>query len=93
MKNDRMYLEHILESIIQVQEYIRGISKGDFISSPIIRDAVVRRMEIIGEAAKNVSTATKRKNRPVPWKKMAGMRDILIHKYFGVDYNLVWKTC
>lgn len=93
MKSDSLYLEHILESIGLIEKYLEGMSKEQFLSSSQTCDAVVRRIEIIGEASKKVSPGTRRKHPSIPWGDMAGMRDILIHKYFGVDLEIVWKTC
>lgn len=93
MKNDRTYLEHILESIELIEQYIKDLSKEGFLSSSKTQDAVVKRIEIIGEAAKNISAFTRRKYPSLPWKGMTGMRDIMVHDYFGIDYEIVWQTC
>lgn len=89
---DIIYIKHMLESIDLIEQYTTNVSKEKFLSSPQLQDAVIRRLEIIGEAAKKVSVQTRRKHPAVPWKAMAGMRDVLIHEYFGVDMDLVWNT-
>lgn len=71
---------------------MNDISKKEFFEETKIQDAVLRRLEIIGEATKNVSLEVRRKYSDVPWKKMAGMRDKLIHAYFGVDLERVWSV-
>ncbi len=92
MKDDSVYLKHILDAISKVEEYTRGTSKKDFASKTMIQDAVIRQIEIIGEASKQVSADLKRKHSQVPWKDIAGMRDKLIHDYLGVDIDAVWVT-
>ena len=88
----RVYLSHILESIGLVQTYTQEIAKEDFLSSQQVQDAVIRRIEVIGEATKNLPAEFKENWRDVPWRRMAGMRDVLIHEYFGVDLTETWKT-
>jgi len=91
-KDPRIFIEHILESIERIGEYIKGITKNQFGNSIKTQDAVIRRIEVIGEAVKNIPDGVKKKHPDVPWKKIAGMRDILIHEYFGVDLELTWKV-
>jgi len=78
-----------MEKII---EYTTGLTKEDFFRSSQVQDAVMRRIEIMGEAVKNLPEKIIKANPHIPWKKIAGMRDILIHEYFGIDLELVWKV-
>jgi uncharacterized protein with HEPN domain len=91
-KDPKIFIEHILESIEAIQEYLKGFSKEEFLVSKEKQDAVIRRMEIIGEAVKNISDEIKGKYLDIPWRRIAGMRDILIHEYFGVDLELTWEV-
>lgn len=90
-RDPKIFLKHILESIGEIERNVKNISEDEFYNLTTIQDAVVRRLEIIGEAAKNLPLSFRNKYPKIPWKKIAGMRDILIHEYFGVDIELVWK--
>ncbi|MFH0815943.1 MAG: DUF86 domain-containing protein [Methanobacteriota archaeon] len=92
MKDDAFYLLHIMDSISKIKDHISGVDYEGFLSSRLIQSAVIRELEIIGEAAKNVSVETKSKHPDIPWRLMSGMRDKLIHDYFGVDLDAVWET-
>ena len=91
-KEDAFYLEHILMAIAKLKEYTKNKTFSEFQKNSLLQDGVVRQLEIIGEAAKQLSLNTKEKAIKVPWKDIAGMRDKLIHAYFGVDVVAVWKT-
>jgi len=91
-KDDIVYLRHILEAIEQINEYLCGVSHQQFRDTKLFQDGVIRQLEIIGEATKNLSELTRNTAPDVPWRSMAGMRDKLIHQYFGVDIDAVWFT-
>ena len=90
MKNYKIFLEHILESIKLIEKYTEEKTKDDFLKSVPLQDMVIRRLEIIGEAVKNLPQEFKEKYSGIPWRRIAGMRDKLIHKYFGVDIEFTW---
>ncbi|TSC78147.1 MAG: hypothetical protein G01um101433_434 [Parcubacteria group bacterium Gr01-1014_33] len=91
-KNSRILLRHILESIEWIERYAKGISKEEFVASMQTQDAVMRRLAIISEATKNLPVEVRQQYAQIPWNNIAGMRDILIHEYFGVDVEMVWNT-
>jgi uncharacterized protein with HEPN domain len=91
-KEPKVFIEHILESIALIETYAEQLSKKEFFEKVPIQDAVIRRLEIIGEATKNVPSEWRDKYQDIPWRQVAGMRDILIHEYFGVDLDLTWRV-
>jgi uncharacterized protein with HEPN domain len=92
MKNDLLYIDHILESIEKIESYTKDHSKRDFSKNNLVQDAVIRNFEIIGEASKKVSKDLKLKFPSISWKDISGMRDKLIHDYMGVDVDVLWTT-
>jgi uncharacterized protein with HEPN domain len=91
-KNDSLYLYHILDSISKIENFMENIDENEFKTNELVQSAVIRQLEIIGEATKQISNDTRKKYTNVPWKDIAGMRDKLIHGYFGVDIDAVWNT-
>ena len=91
-KNPNFYLSHIVEAIKKINKYTKGLRKEEFLEKDIVQDAVVRNIEIIGEAVKNLPREFKEKHKDTPWKDTAGMRDRIVHFYFGIDLQLVWNT-
>ncbi|MCK4311907.1 MAG: DUF86 domain-containing protein [Candidatus Cloacimonetes bacterium] len=90
-KDKKIFIEDIISSMNKIEEYIEGISYQDFVKSDIVIDAVVRNLEIIGEAAKNIPESFRNEKNDIPWKNMIGLRNIVIHEYFGVDLSIIWK--
>ena len=91
MKDDRIYLLHIRDAIHRIRDYTAA-GKAAFLADTKTQDAVVRNLEVIGEAAKSVSEQLKATHESIPWKRVGGMRDKLIHEYFGVNLGIVWEV-
>ena len=91
-RGDTAYLQHLLDAILKVESYLIGMDEAAFLSDARTQDAVVRQLEIIGEATKKLSPESRRRSPITPWQDIAGMRDKLIHDYFEVDLRRVWNT-
>jgi Uncharacterized conserved protein len=92
MKRDyRLYVEDILDCINKVEIFVEGMNFQQFVQDDKTASAVIRKLEIIGEASKNIPDSIKQQYSQIPWKEMARMRDKIIHHYFDIDYEAVWK--
>ncbi|MDP1695718.1 MAG: DUF86 domain-containing protein [archaeon] len=93
MKRDyKLYLQDIEECITQIEEYTKGLSEEEFKKNKLKQDAIIRRLEIIGEASRNIPRALKEKNKQVPWFEFAQFRDLVSHMYFEASLGKIWKT-
>jgi uncharacterized protein with HEPN domain len=88
----RLYIQDILESMEAIEEYVQSTTEEQFYRNRQVQDAVLRRLEIIGEAVKNLDEDFRNRYPEIPWKKVAGLRDVLIHEYFGVSLKRVWRV-
>ena len=93
MKKDPVvFLTHIIDSIQLIESYMEGRTEADLMESTGLQDKIIRRIQVIGEAVKNLPDDLKRSHPEVPWRDIAGMRDIVIHQYFGIDLEFVWNV-
>jgi uncharacterized protein with HEPN domain len=90
-RTDIEYLADTKEAVLRINTYIQDLTFEQFIEDKKTQDAVVRNLEVIGEAAKNISEELKSRSPQIPWKDLAGVRDKLIHHYFGVNFDVVWN--
>ena len=90
MRDPRVYLEDMLEGIRRIRSYAHGRSFEDFERDELVVDGIVRNLEVLGEAAKQTPDELKKTHPEVDWRKIAGLRDVLIHQYFGIDLVIVW---
>jgi len=92
MKHEQVFLRHILDEIIFLIKQTEGMELEEFIKNEVLKRACSRSLEIVGEAAKNLSLDFKKRYKEIEWKKMAGLRDKMIHGYFGVNWDIVWDV-
>jgi uncharacterized protein with HEPN domain len=91
IRDNSIFLLHIAESFEKIIQYLDGMSEEAFACTSLVQDAVIRNYEIIGEAAKNISDDFRALHQEIDWSGMAGLRDILIHQYFGIDLISIWN--
>ena len=91
-RNRKLYLKDIFTAMESIEKFVEGMSFEEFVQDDKTTSAVIQKFEVIGEATKQIPEEMRQKYPQIPWKEMAGMRDRLIHFYFGVDYKLVWET-
>jgi uncharacterized protein with HEPN domain len=91
IRDPRLYLAEMVTSTEKIHDYTRGLSLDDFTENTMVQDAVLRRLEVIGEAAKHVEDDFRDKHPEIPWRQLAGLRDVLIHQYFRVNLESTWR--
>lgn len=92
MKDDTVYIRHLLEAADKILRYVSGLSQSEFATNDLVFDATTREIMILGEAVVHLSDQFKNDHPEVPWHKITGMRNRLIHEYFGIDPDTVWET-
>jgi uncharacterized protein with HEPN domain len=91
-RDDGVYLGHIRDSIARIESYTAGISEAEFLNTPMVQDAVIHQIQILGEAANRLSADFQQRVSSIPWRDIIGMRNKLVHDYMGVDLGAVWHT-
>lgn len=91
-KNPSLYLHHIIDSATQINDYLSGSDKQQFADNALVQDAVLRKLEVIGEACSSLEENFKQTHQNIPWRKISGMRNRLTHEYWDVDLDIVWHT-
>ncbi len=91
-RDDRVYIDHIRDAIARIESYVLAHTEDTFMASPLVQDAVMRQIQIIGEAANRLSPDFVAKAPRIPWADIVGMRNKLVHDYMGVDLEAVWDT-
>jgi uncharacterized protein with HEPN domain len=90
MKDDTVYLRHILDSIKSIVKYLEGISFETYMKDELIQDGVIRRLEIIGEASRNTSQDFREQYSEIPWSQIISLRNRIVHAYFNINLNTIW---
>ena len=91
MKDDSLYKIHIRESIGKIEQYVDGLELKQFLDSPLIQDAVLRNLQVLSESTQRLSEEFKNRHSQIEWFKVAGLRNILVHDYLGIDMAIVWN--
>jgi len=91
-RDELVFLEDIPECIKRIEDYTKGLTQAEFEDNTEKQDAVIRRIEIIGESAKNISEDTREKYPYIRWREIAGMRNVVIHQYFRITIGLIWRV-
>ncbi|MDQ0220654.1 DUF86 domain-containing protein [Peribacillus cavernae] len=91
-REPKVFLEEIFIAAEKVEKYTKGLSYDDFLDNDLVSDAVIKNVLVIGEASKNIPEEVRQANPHIEWRKMAGMRDMMIHGYFSINYRIVWDV-
>ena len=90
-KDDTVYLRHIIDAFLQIERYTNGVTYEEFLSNSLLQDAVIRQLEVMGEAACNLSADLQNEYPAVPWRQMISLRNGMIHAYFNVNLQIIWE--
>ena len=90
-KDESVYLRHILDAFVQIEFYMDDVSHEEFLQNRLLQDGVIRQLEVMGEAARNLSDDLRNEYPQIPWRQMIGLRNRMAHAYFNVDLQIVWE--
>jgi len=90
-KNHKLFVEDILSAMNKIEHYIKGLTYKKFVKNDMVVDAVIRKLEVIGEASKNIPEDIKKQYPEIPWKRIIGLRNIAVLEYFGIDLSIIWE--
>lgn len=93
MKDESLYIGHIIDALEKIEKYLEGATEQGFLEEGMLFDAVCRELGIVGEAANKLSDVFKEEHADIPWRKIIGLRNVLIHEYFGISASFLWKLC
>lgn len=88
---DKIRLQHALDAISKVQLYVKGLKKNDFLSNDMIQDACIRQLQVIGESINRIQSATRKANPDISWSMIIGLRNVVVHEYFGINGKIIWS--
>ena len=90
-KDDSVYLHHIIDAFVLIEHYMDNVSHEEFLRNRLLQDGVIRQLEVMGEAARNLSEDLRNEHPQIPWRQMIGLRNRMIHAYFNVDLQIIWE--
>ena len=90
-KDDSVYLHHIIDAFVLIERYVDNVSHEEFLRNRLLQDGVIRQLEVMGEAARNLSEDLRSERPQIPWRQMIGLRNRMIHAYFNVDLQIIWE--
>ena len=90
-KDDSVYLRHIMDALLQIERYTDGVTYEEFFSNSLLQDGVIRQLEVMGEAARNLSEDLRNEYPKIPWRQMISLRNRMIHAYFNVNLQIIWE--
>ena len=90
-KDDSVYLHHIMDAFVQIERYTDGVTHEEFLSNSLLQDGVIRQLEVMGEAARNLSEDLRNEYPKIPWSQMISLRNRMIHAYFNVNLQIIWE--
>ena len=90
-KDDSVYLRHIIDALLQIERYTDGVTHEEFLSNSLLQDGVIRQLEVMGEAARNLSEDLRNEYPKIPWRQMISLRNRMIHAYFNVNLQIIWE--